>query len=61
VLVIDEIDALSGKGLFSVLSQLRAGHNAHNAREGTPFPASVMLCGLRNIRDYKAASGSRHS
>lgn len=54
VLLFDEIDALTGKVLISVLSQLRAGHNA---RSRTPFPGSVVLCGMRNIRDYKIASG----
>lgn len=55
VLLIDEIDALSGVALVSVLRQLRAGHN--DRVNGTPFPASVVLCGMRSIRDYKAASG----
>lgn len=54
VLFFDEIDALRGNSLISVLSQLRAGHNARP----TPFPASVVLCGLRDIRDYRAASGA---
>jgi hypothetical protein len=53
VLIFDEIDALVGNGLQSVLSQLRAGHNARPA----PFPWSVILCGMRDVRDYKAASG----
>lgn len=55
VLFIDEIDALSGRVLISVLRQIRAGHNARVG--GEPFPSSVVLCGMRNIRDYKAASG----
>jgi hypothetical protein len=53
VLFFDEIDALHGQSLISVLSQLRAGFNERP--EG--FPASVALCGLRDVRDYKAASG----
>jgi len=53
VLVFDEIDALMGQSLISVLRQLRAGH----PKRGTAFPASVILCGLRDVRDYKAASG----
>ncbi|MGH3282155.1 MAG: ATP-binding protein [Trebonia sp.] len=52
-LFFDEIDALRGNSLISVLSQLRAGHNARPS----PFPASVVLCGLRDIRDYRAAAG----
>lgn len=55
VLLIDEIDSLSGIALTSVLRQLRDGHNARLG--GEPFPASVVLCGMRSIRDYKAASG----
>jgi hypothetical protein len=53
VLFFDEIDALRGESLRSVLRQLRDGYTA---RPG-PFPASVALCGLRDVRDYKAASG----
>jgi AAA domain-containing protein len=53
VLFFDEIDALSGASLISVLSQLRQGHNSRPA----PFPHSVVLCGLRDVRDYKMASG----
>ncbi|MBI4700936.1 MAG: ATP-binding protein [Deltaproteobacteria bacterium] len=53
VLFFDEIDALRGEGLRSVLRQLRAGYPD---RPGA-FPWSVVLCGLRDVRDYKAASG----
>jgi len=53
VLFLDEIDALRGQSLISVLSQLRDGYNSRPA----PFPASVALCGLRDVRDYKAAAG----
>src|SRR5215475_5991129 len=52
-LFFDEVDALSGQSLISVLSQLRDGY--YERPEG--FPASVALCGLRDVRDYKAASG----
>lgn len=52
-LFFDEIDALRGQSLMSVLRQLRAGF----ADRPTDFPASVALCGLRDVRDYKAASG----
>lgn len=54
VLVFDEIDALRGESLVSVLSQLRSGYFGDRPRE---FPASVILCGLRDVRDYKIASG----
>jgi DNA polymerase III delta prime subunit len=53
VLFFDEIDALRGEGLRSVLRQLRDGYTARPA----PFPHSVTLCGLRDVRDYKAAAG----
>lgn len=53
VLFLDEIDALRGQSLISVLRQLRAGFSQRPAA----FPASVVLCGLRDVRDYKAASG----
>jgi hypothetical protein len=53
VLLFDEIDALRGQSLISVLRQLRAGFSLRPAA----FPASVVLCGLRDVRDYKAASG----
>ncbi|QFY14693.1 ATP-binding protein [Nonomuraea phyllanthi] len=55
VLFLDEIDALQGTSMVSILSQLREGHNARP--EGHPFPSSVVLCGLRDVRDYKVASG----
>ena len=53
VLFFDEIDALRGKGLQSVLRQLRAGYSVRPRAA----PWSVVLCGLRDVRDYKAASG----
>ncbi|MGH3683179.1 MAG: hypothetical protein ACRDT2_23385 [Natronosporangium sp.] len=53
VLFFDEIDALRGESLRSVLRQLRDGYTARPE----PFPHSVVLCGLRDVRDYKVASG----
>lgn len=53
VLFFDEIDALRDETLLSVLAQLRDGFSARPES----FPASVVLCGLRDVRDYKAASG----
>ncbi|CAN93296.1 hypothetical protein predicted by Glimmer/Critica [Sorangium cellulosum So ce56] len=52
-LIFDEIDSLRGQGLLSVLRQLRAGFPSRPEH----FPASIILCGLRDVRDYKAASG----
>ena len=54
VLLIDEVDALVGDMLLSVLRQLRAGHVWRP--EG--FPQSVVLCGVRDVRDYRIHSGS---
>jgi hypothetical protein len=53
VLFLDEIDALEDAPLISVLSQLRAGYD----ERPDGFPASVVLCGMRDLRDYRAASG----
>ncbi len=53
VLVFDEIDALRGASLISVLRQLRSGF----PKRPSSFVASVILCGLRDVRDYKMASG----
>ncbi|MFH1466035.1 MAG: ATP-binding protein [Pseudomonadota bacterium] len=53
VLLLDEIDALVGQSLISVLRQLREGFPNRPAG----FSASVVLCGMRDVRDYRAASG----
>jgi hypothetical protein len=55
VLFLDEIDALRGQGLLSVLRQLRAGYSDRP----DAFPSSIILCGLRDVRDYKIPSGDR--
>ena len=49
LLFIDEIDALAGDTLISILRQLRAGYNK---RPGE-FPQSIVLCGVRDVRDYR--------
>ena len=49
VLLIDEIDALAGDTLLSVLRQLRSGYDERPDR----FPHSVVLCGVREVRDYR--------
>ena len=54
VLLIDEIDALVGDSLVSVLRQLRAGYPSRP--EG--FPQSVVLCGIRDVRDYRIHASS---
>ena len=54
VLLVDEIDSLVGDTLLSVLRQLRAGYQQ---RPGG-FPQSVILCGVRDIRDYRIRSST---
>ena len=54
VLLVDEIDSLVGDTLLSVLRQLRAGYEQRP--EG--FPQSVVLCGVRDIRDYRIRSST---
>ena len=54
VLLVDEIDSLVGDTLLSVLRQLRAGYQ----RRPEGFPQSVVLCGVRDIRDYRIRSSA---
>ncbi len=53
VLFIDEIDSLQDEALISVLRQLRDGYPIRPEN----FPLSIGLVGLRDVRDYKVASG----
>jgi len=53
VLFIDEIDSLQDQTLISVLRQLRDGFS----KRPENFPSSLGLIGLRDVRDYKVASG----
>ena len=57
VLLIDEIDSLIGDTLLSVLRQLRAGY----VRRPLGFPQSVVLCGVRDVRDYRIHSSSQNA
>ena len=57
VLLIDEIDALVGDTLLSVLRQLRTGYPGRPAR----FPQSVVLCGVRDVRDYRIHSTAENA
>ena len=56
VLLIDEIDSLIGDTLLSVLRQLRAGYDQRPAG----FPHSVVLCGVRDVRDYRIHSSAEN-
>ncbi|MDP2751755.1 MAG: AAA-like domain-containing protein [Rhodocyclaceae bacterium] len=49
VLMLDEVDALVGDTLISLLRQIRAGY----AQRPTAFPQTVILCGVRDVRDYR--------
>jgi hypothetical protein len=53
VLVIDEADALIGDTLISLLRHLRGGYDK---RRQHAFPWSVILCGIRDVRDYRLYS-----
>ena len=57
VLLIDEIDSLVGDTLISVLRQLRSNYD----RRPTHFPQSVILCGIRDVRDYRIHSSQEKS
>ena len=57
VLLIDEIDTLIGDSLLSVLRQLRDGYDLRP--DG--FPQSVVLCGVRDVRDYRIHSSSANA
>lgn len=52
ILLIDEIDALVGDVLITVLRQLRAGY----PNRPRAFPSTVILCGVRDVRDYRIYS-----
>jgi type II secretory pathway predicted ATPase ExeA len=49
VLFLDEVDALVGDTLISLLRQIRAGY----ADRPKHFPQSIVLCGVRDVRDYR--------
>jgi hypothetical protein len=47
--MLDEVDALVGDTLISLLRQIRAGY----AQRPEAFPQTVILCGVRDVRDYR--------
>jgi hypothetical protein len=53
VLLLDEVDALIGDTLISLLRQIRAGY----AQRPEAFPQSLVLCGVRDVRDYRMHQG----
>jgi len=48
------VDALVGDTLISLLRQLRAGY----PKRPEQFPQSVVLCGVRDLRDYRIQASS---
>ena len=52
VVFIDEIDSLIGDTLISMLRQLRAGYPDRQKN----FPQSIVLSGVRDVRDYRIHS-----
>ncbi|MFP4280772.1 MAG: ATP-binding protein [Halochromatium sp.] len=54
VLLLDEVDALVGDTLISLLRQLRAGYEQRPRH----FPQTVVLCGVRDLRDYRIHASS---
>ena len=55
MLLLDEIDTLVGDTLIAVLRQLRAGYDLRPES----FPQSVILCGVRDVRDYRIHASSQ--
>ena len=53
MVLIDEIDSLRDETLISVLRQLRNGY----PKRPHGFPHALALIGVRDVRDYKVASG----
>jgi hypothetical protein len=56
VVLFDEADGLVGEAMVSFLTQLRDGYIA---RDRSPFPHSVALIGMREVRDYALADQDR--
>jgi hypothetical protein len=54
VLMLDEVDALVGDTLIALLRQLRAGYPTRPAA----FPQSLILCGVRDLQDYRIHASS---
>ena len=58
VVLFDEADGLVGPAMVSFLTQLRAGYLN---RSRAPFPSSVVLIGLRPVRDYALLQEDRRT
>jgi hypothetical protein len=55
ILLLDEVDSRVGDTLISLLRQIRAGY----AQRPTVFPQSIVLCGVRDVRDYRIQSAGK--
>ncbi len=53
VLLLDEMDTLVGDTLISLLRQILAGY----PDRPHAFPQTVLLCGVRDVRDYRIHDG----
>ncbi len=58
VVFFDEADGLVGRAMVSFLTQLRQGYIERNK---TPFPASIVLVGMRQVRDYIVSDKERRA
>ncbi|MCX4243906.1 ATP-binding protein [Paraliomyxa miuraensis] len=58
LVLFDEVDGLVGEAMVSFLTQLRQGYIS---REELPFPASVVLVGQRQVRDYALREEDRRA
>lgn len=54
VLLLDEVDSLVGDTLISLLRQIRSGYGDRP----NGFPQSIILCGVRDVRDYRIHSAA---
>jgi hypothetical protein len=57
VLFSDEVDSLIGDTLISLLRQIRSGYD----KRPQLFPQSIILCGVRDVRDYRIHSAKEKS
>jgi len=57
VLMLDEVDSLIGDTLISFLRQIRSGYT----NRPRAFPHSIILCGVRDVRDYRIHSAAEKS
>ena len=56
ILLLDKVDSLVGDTLISLLRQIRAGY----AQRPEAFPQAMILCGVRDVRDYRIHSNSEY-